>query len=61
MKPQTTAILYKVRDKLNECRKILDDYMYRSGGLSLDSDEAFSDLAYCRKVYDSICKTLDLL
>lgn len=55
MKPQTTAILYKVQDKLNECRDILDDYMYRSGGIP---DE---DLAYCRKVYDSICKTLDLL
>lgn len=55
MKPQTTAILYKVQDKLNECRDILDDYMYRSGGIT---DE---DLAYCRKVYDSICKTLDLL
>ena len=55
MKPQTTAILYKVQDKLNECRDLLDDYMYRSGGIP---DE---DHAYCRRVYDSICKTLDLL
>ena len=55
MKPQTNAILYKVQDKLEELRTILDDYMYRSGGIP---DE---DLAYCRKVYDSICKTLDLL
>lgn len=60
MKPETTAILYKVQDKLHEIRTILDNHMYR-GGLSLDSDEAFSDLIYCRKVYDSICKTLDLL
>lgn len=55
MKPETTSILYKVQDKLDECRKILDDYMYRSGGIPNE------DLAYLRKVYDSICKTLDLL
>ena len=55
MKTQTTAILYNVQDKLDECRKILDGYMYRSGGIPEE------DLAYCRKVYDSICKTLDLL
>ena len=55
MKPQTTAILYKVQDKLNELRTILDDHMYRSGGIP---DE---DHDYCRKVYDRICKALDLL
>lgn len=59
MKPETTAVLYKVQDKLNETRKMLDNHMYHN--LQLDSDEGFSDLAYCRKVYDSICKTLDLL
>lgn len=55
MKPQTEAILYNVSDKLNECRTLLDDYMYRSGGIP---DE---DHTYCRKVYDKICKALDLL
>lgn len=55
MKPETTTILYKVSEKLTEVREILDDYMYRSGGIP---DE---DHDYCRKVYDSICKTLDLL
>ena len=55
MKHQTETILYKVQDKLNECRTLLDDYMYRSGGIPNQ------DLTYCRKVYDSICKTLDLL
>ena len=55
MKPETTTILYEVGEKLTEVRKLLDDYMYRSGGIP---DE---DHAYCRKVYDSICKTLDLL
>lgn len=55
MKPQTTSILYKVSDKLTECRTILDDYMYRSGGIPNE------DHAYCRKVYDRICKALDLL
>ena len=33
MKPETTAILYKVSDKLTEIRELLDDYMYRSGGI----------------------------
>lgn len=55
MKPETTAILYKVSDKLTEIREILDDYMYRSGGIP---DE---DHKYCRRVYDSVCKSLDLL
>lgn len=55
MKPETTAVLYKVQDKLEGLRTILDDYMYRSGGIPEE------DLAYCRKVYDRICKTLDLL
>ena len=55
MKFETTAVLYKVTDKLNELRTLLDDYMYRSGGIP---DE---DHAYCRKVYDKICKALDLL
>lgn len=55
MKPQTTAILYKVQGKLEELRTVLDDYMYRSGGIPNE------DLAYCRKVYDKICKALDLL
>lgn len=55
MKPETTSILYDVQDKLNELRNILDKHMYRSGGIP---DE---DHVYCRKVYDSICKTLDLL
>lgn len=55
MKPETTAILYKVSEKLTEVRKLLDDYMYRSGGIP---DE---DHNYCRRVYDSVCKSLDLL
>ena len=55
MKPETERVLYKVQDKLNELRTILDNHMYR-GGIIPDTD-----LAVCRKVYDSICKTLDLL
>ena len=55
MKPETTTILYQAAGLLNQLRTILDDHMYRSGGIP---DE---DRAYCRKVYDSICKTLDLL
>lgn len=55
MKFETTAVLYKVTDKLNELRTLLDDYMYRGGSIPEE------DHKYCRKVYDSICKTLDLL
>ena len=55
MKPETRTILYDVQDELNELRAILDKHMYRSGGIP---DE---DRTLCRKVYDSICKTLDLL
>ena len=55
MKPETIAVLYKVQDKLNETRKMLDDHIYR--GETIPN----TDLTYCRKVYDSICKTLDLL
>lgn len=55
MKQETTAILYKVSDKLTEIRKLLDDYMYNSGGMPSE------DHKYCRRVYDSVCKTLDLL
>jgi len=55
MKFETTAVLYKVTDKLNELRTLLDDYMYRGGNIPEE------DHKYCRKVYDSICKTLDLL
>lgn len=56
MKPQTTAILYNVQDKLNECRKTLDDYMY-GGEKALETEDSI----YCRRVYARICKVLDLL
>ena len=55
LNPKTVTVLYKVKDKLGELRELLDDHMYRSGGIP---DE---DHDKCREVYDSICKTLDLL
>lgn len=55
MKAQTSRILFDVNDKLSGLRRLLDDYMYRSGGIPE------KDLRYCRQVYDSICKTQDLL
>lgn len=55
MKSETESILYRVYDKLKEMRTLLDDYMYRGGSIPED------DQKYCRKIYDSICKTLDLL
>lgn len=56
MKPTTTSILYGVKSDLDAIRAKMDAYMY--GGEKPLPDE---DLAYCRKVYDRICKTLDLL
>lgn len=55
MTQETIKMLYGVQDKLKELRKDLDRYMYYSGPRP---DE---DVAYCRKVYDAICKVMDLL
>lgn len=52
----TKSILYSVQDDLKDIRKKMDNYMY-GGEKSLDDE----DLSYCRKIYDSICRTLDLL
>jgi hypothetical protein len=55
MKPETVTLLYKVGDKLSDLRDMLDDHMYRSGTLPEEDHE------YCRKVYNAICKAMDLL
>lgn len=49
-------VVFKVVDKLNECRTILDDAMYRGGILDMESYE-FKKL---RSIYDAICKAIDL-
>jgi len=56
MNPTTTSILYGVKSDLDAVRRNMDAYMYGSEKPLPDED-----LAYCRKVYDRICKTLDLL
>lgn len=56
MNPTTTSVLYGVKSDLEAIRAKLDAYMY--GGEKPIPDE---DLTYCRKVYNSICKTEDLL
>lgn len=56
MQQNTILTLDKVSDKLKECRNIIDTYLYYS-----NQDIPKSDYAYCRKVYNSVCKTLDLL
>ena len=56
MKKETELLLWALKSVLDEERNKMDAYMYR-GEEPLPS----GDLAYCRKVYDSICKTLDLL
>ena len=55
MNPTTTSILYGVKSDLEAIRAKMDAYMY--GGDKPLPDE---DHAYCLKVYDRICKTLDL-
>lgn len=47
--------LYKVEDKLKECRQILDDKMYKQ------RDCTDSEYKHLRKVYDAICKVMDIL
>lgn len=56
MTPTTESILRTVKNDLMDMRKKLDAYMY-GGETPLPGE----DLSYCRKIYCSICKTLDLL
>lgn len=48
-------ILYKVQDKLTECRQILDDKMYRQ------RDCTEEEYKHLRGIYDSICRVMDKL
>ena len=56
MKPTTTSILYSVKSDLEAIRAKIDTYVYGS-----DKPLPVEDSVHCLKVYDSICKTLDLL
>jgi len=47
--------LYKVEDKLKECRNILDDKMYRQ------RDCTEEEYKHLRDIYDSICRVMDKL
>ena len=58
MTQETILALYKVRDLMKQAREVLDMRMYRSED-SLELPE--EDMAYCRKVYDAVCKVMDLL
>jgi hypothetical protein len=58
MKPETLNTLYKVQDLMKQAREVLDTRMYRSED-SLNLPE--EDRAYCRKVYDAVCKVMDML
>jgi hypothetical protein len=55
MKPETTTLLYTISDALKTMRQELDAHMYHGEALPQE------DQRLCRKVYDSICKTMDLL
>lgn len=58
MRPETTQTLYEVQDLMKEAREKLDTRMYRSAFIFGLPDE---DLDYCRKVYNAVCKVMDLL
>ena len=58
MTRNTNLALDKVREKLQECRNIIDNHLYYSPDSNNVPKE---DAAYCRKVYDAVCKTMDLL
>lgn len=68
MTRETNLALDKVRDKLQECRNIIDNHLYYSP--STDTMHLFTggnegvpeeDVTYCRKVYAAVCKAMDLL
>ena len=54
MKSETINILYKVQDQCKAIRGDLDGYMH-------GDDVPKEDNAYLRKVYDAVCKVMDLL
>lgn len=47
-------ILYKVKDRLEECRSLLDQTMYD------DSELTNEEFKLLRTIYDYICKVEDL-
>ena len=58
MTPETNQALYKVQDLMKQAREVLDNRMYRIlDSINLPNEEK----AYCRKVYDAVCKVMDLL
>lgn len=56
MNPTTTSILYGVKSDLDAIRAKIDAYVHKR-----DKPLPVEDSVHCLKVYDSICKTLDLL
>lgn len=56
MEKKTELALDKVRAKLQECRNIIDTRLYWSGEATPEDEYKF-----CRKIYDAICKVMDLL
>lgn len=53
MKPETISLLYKVQAQCKAIRKDMDAYMH--------GDIPQEDKTYCRRVYDAVCKVMDLL
>lgn len=58
MKRETELALDKVRDLMTAARNTLDSHMYWS---DYSATIPQKDKTYCRKVYDVVCKVLDML
>ena len=58
MTRETILLLDTVNTTLSNIRKKMDYHMYQSPKSDELTDE---DRAYCRKVYDAVCKVMDLL
>ena len=58
MTRETILLLDTISGTLSNIRKKLDYHMYQSPMSDQLTDE---DKAYCRKVYDAVCKVMDLL
>ena len=56
MVAEAEKTIRKVVEKLEECRDLLDNEMYRKETVEYGSKDFYT----LRTIYDSICKTIDL-
>ena len=52
----TFCVLFKLREKLDNCRELLDDATWRNPNVDMDS----TDFKLLRKIYNAICEVEDM-